>query len=51
MGANIDVAKEAENLGIKQEQAFQFEATDVGVEKMYESVCEMVLEKRNTMNE
>ncbi|KMJ57396.1 von Willebrand factor type A [Bacillus sp. LL01] len=46
MGANIDVAKEAESLGIQEEQAFQFEATDKGVEVMYNSVCEMVSEKR-----
>ncbi len=46
MGANIDVAKEAESLGIQEDQAFHFEATDTGVEIMYDSVCEMVSEKR-----
>lgn len=46
MGANIDVAKEAESLGIHQEHAYQFEATEKGVEVMYDSVCEMVSEKR-----
>ncbi|MGD6781645.1 vWA domain-containing protein [Sutcliffiella horikoshii] len=46
MGANIDVAKEAENLGIHEDQAFNFEATNEGVEMMYESVCDIVSEKR-----
>lgn len=46
MGANIDVAKEAESLGIQEDQAFNFEATNKGVEMMYESVCDIVSEKR-----
>ncbi len=46
MGANIDVAREAVNLGIKEDQAFNFDATSEGVEVMYDSVCEMVSEKR-----
>lgn len=46
LGANIDVAKEAESLGIQEDQAFNFEATDKGVEIMYDSICEIVSEKR-----
>ncbi|KPB03694.1 vWA domain-containing protein [Bacillus sp. CHD6a] len=46
MGANIDVAKEAESLGIQEDQAFNFEATHKGVEMMYENVCDIVSEKR-----
>lgn len=46
IGANIDVAKEAESLGIQEDQAFNFEATKKGVEMMYENVCDIVSEKR-----
>ncbi|NLP50099.1 vWA domain-containing protein [Bacillus sp. RO1] len=46
MGANIDVAKEAGSLGIQENQAFNFEATNKGVEMMYENVCDIVSEKR-----
>jgi len=46
MGANIDSEREAGNLGIRKEQAYSFEATEKGMEVMYESVCEMVSEKR-----
>jgi uncharacterized protein YegL len=46
MGANIDAAEEADHLGIAKESAFNFEASEKGVEKMYEMVCEVVAEKR-----
>jgi len=46
MGANIDAAEEADHLGIDKESAFNFEASEKGVEKMYEMVCEVVSEKR-----
>ncbi|MGM0901885.1 MAG: vWA domain-containing protein [Bacillota bacterium] len=46
MGANIDAAEEADYLGIAKESAFNFEASEKGVEKMYEMVCEVVSEKR-----
>lgn len=51
MGANIDVAKEAESLGIQEDQAFNFEATNKGVEMMYENVCDIVSEKRTQVIE
>jgi uncharacterized protein YegL len=46
MGANIDAAEEAESLGISKENAFDFEASEVGVEKMYNVMCEAVTYKR-----
>lgn len=46
MGANIDAVSEAENLGIVKENAYNFEASEKGVERMYDSICEAVLEKR-----
>jgi hypothetical protein len=47
MGANIDAAGEADSIGIPKEQAFSFEATNKGVEKMYDLACDVVSEKRN----
>jgi uncharacterized protein YegL len=35
MGANIDAAKEADTLGIDADSAFKFEASEKGVESMY----------------
>jgi uncharacterized protein YegL len=35
MGANIDVAKESESLGIRADRAFSFAASTVGVSNMY----------------
>jgi uncharacterized protein YegL len=46
MGANIDVAKEADSLGIDIENSYNFEATHKGVENMYEMVSESITEKR-----
>jgi uncharacterized protein YegL len=46
MGANIDATEEAESLGISKENAFDFEASEVGVEKMYNVMCEAVSEIR-----
>lgn len=46
MGANIDSAEEAESIGISKENAFDFEASEVGVEKMYNVMCEAVTFKR-----
>jgi hypothetical protein len=40
LGANIDAAAEAGNLGINVENSFSFEATDRGVEAMYGLVHE-----------
>jgi uncharacterized protein YegL len=46
LGANIDAEREAYNLGIHSQNAFNFEATGVGVESMYKMVCEEVSERR-----
>ena len=51
LGANMDAVKEANQLGIQQENAFNFEATSVGVEEMYYRVNEVVAEKRNLKEE
>ncbi|MED1864171.1 VWA domain-containing protein [Fictibacillus nanhaiensis] len=47
MGANIDVIAEAKNLGIKEEDAFRFEATDEGVENLYAMMIEEIIQRRN----
>jgi uncharacterized protein YegL len=47
MGANIDVAKEAESIGITLDNAYNFEASEKGVEVMYNIVSEAVMEKRS----
>ncbi len=46
LGANIDVAKEADNLGICRDDAYSFKVTKAGVAKMYDTVCEAVTQKR-----
>jgi uncharacterized protein YegL len=46
MGANIDAAEEAQSLGISKEDSFSFEASNHGVEKMYDMVCDAVSERR-----
>jgi uncharacterized protein YegL len=46
LGANMDAVKEANHLGIERENAFNFEASNVGVEEMYFRVNEVVEEKR-----
>jgi uncharacterized protein YegL len=47
MGANIDAAKEAESIGIAKENAYNFESSAVGVERMYNVICDAVSEKRS----
>jgi len=46
LGANIDASKEADNIGISTENAFNYEASKVGVEKMYCQASEVVRRKR-----
>jgi hypothetical protein len=48
LGANIDAKKEADSLGIDIENAYNFEATEIGVECMYKMVSEEVTERRQT---
>ncbi|OXS56756.1 hypothetical protein B0G93_12051 [Bacillus sp. V-88] len=47
LGANIDAAEEAMNIGIDKGSAYQFEASSKGVEAMYDVVSEAVCERRN----
>ncbi|MDZ5471405.1 vWA domain-containing protein [Bacillus sp. 31A1R] len=49
MGANIDAAKEANQIGIEVENAYHFEASNKGVEEMYNVISEAVMEKRNLL--
>lgn len=46
LGANIDAAKEANSIGIRKENAFEFESSKRGVQKMYSMVHAAVLSKR-----
>jgi uncharacterized protein YegL len=46
LGANIDAAKEADSLGIEANNAYKFEASTTGVQNMYDTICEVVSEKR-----
>ncbi|MDF2947489.1 MAG: hypothetical protein K0S51_2168 [Bacillales bacterium] len=48
LGANIDAEKEAECLGINEKNAYNFSATEEGVEVMYSMVNEVVSEKRQS---
>ncbi|MCR8847465.1 VWA domain-containing protein [Rossellomorea sp. SC111] len=47
LGANINAAEEAMNIGIDIGNAYQFKASSKGVEAMYDVVSEAVLDKRN----
>ncbi|MRG87186.1 vWA domain-containing protein [Salinibacillus xinjiangensis] len=48
LGANIDAAKEAGSIGIRAENALQFEASSVGVEKLYDMVdAELSMKRAN----
>lgn len=44
LGANMDAAAEAGSIGIKEENAYNFDASHKGVEKMYNTVFEVVSE-------
>lgn len=46
LGANIDAAKEAANIGIDSQNSYNFEASKEGVESMYNMVNEAIIEKR-----
>jgi hypothetical protein len=46
LGANIDAEKEADTIGIRKDNAINFEASKEGVAKMYCMACEAVAEKR-----
>ncbi|MBS4197367.1 vWA domain-containing protein [Lederbergia citri] len=46
IGANIDVAKEADHIGVNIDNAITFEASTAGVENMYQMVNEEITNKR-----
>jgi hypothetical protein len=46
LGANMDAIKEADQLGIEMENAYNFNASKAGVEEMYSVINEVVVEKR-----
>ncbi|WP_231391164.1 vWA domain-containing protein [Paenisporosarcina sp. HGH0030] len=46
IGANMDAEKEAGSMGIQAENAFNFVASEIGVESMYEMVNENVSKRR-----
>lgn len=46
MGANIDAVEEAVNIGISMEQAYNFEASQDGVERMYNRLDAVVTDFR-----
>jgi Mg-chelatase subunit ChlD len=45
LGANIDAVREADSIGICEDNAYNFEATGEGVREMYCIACESVTEK------
>ncbi|MFC0273148.1 VWA domain-containing protein [Metabacillus herbersteinensis] len=46
IGANIDATKEADSIGIDKDHAYNFEASEIGVESMYSMVNEELSERR-----
>lgn len=50
MGANIDAAKEADSIGIDMKRAYNFEASEEGLESMYDMASEVVSESRRKQN-
>ena len=46
IGANMDAAKEASSMGIQAENAFDFVASEEGVESMYQMVNENISKRR-----
>jgi ADP-heptose:LPS heptosyltransferase len=51
LGANMDAAKEADNIGICRDNAYSFVASKTGVESMYTMVSEAVSNKRLSTKE
>ena len=51
IGANIDAAKEADSIGIRRDSAYNFEASQIGVESMYHMIDEEISERRQKGNQ
>ena len=50
IGANIDAAKEADSIGIRRDSAYNFEASQIGVESMYHMIDEEISVRRQKGN-
>lgn len=46
MAANLDAIEEADHIGVSNEEIHYFEATQMGVKEMYETINEFVMEHR-----
>ena len=46
LGANIDARKEAHDIGISKENAFSYEASEIGIKAMYSVACDAVSKRR-----
>ncbi|MCJ8008204.1 VWA domain-containing protein [Lederbergia wuyishanensis] len=51
IGANIDVAQEAYNIGVREDNAYTFEASSTGVEDMYLMVNEEISNRRQSLKD
>jgi uncharacterized protein YegL len=51
LGANIDVAKEADSMGIARDNAYNYTASEDGIETMFCMACDLVSEKRKSTTE
>jgi len=49
LGANIDVVKEAGNIGIDSNEAYSFETSQEGIKRMYNIVCEEIRKRRKNI--
>ncbi len=47
LGANIDAPKEAETIGINRDDAYGYEVSEAGIQKMYSVINETVTKRRN----
>lgn len=51
LGANIDVAKEADSMGINMQDAYVFDSSEAGLKEMYCMLNDAVMEKRQKKTE
>ena len=51
LGANIDVAKEADSMGIEIDNAHNYTASEEGIKSMFCMACDLVSEKRKSTKE
>ncbi len=48
LGANIDATKEADSMGISMDNAYNFTASEAGIQTMFCLACDVVSEKRKS---